>query len=485
MTRLSALDASFLAIETDAAPMHIGSVAVFEGPAPGYDNVLRLISGKLALVPRYRQVPRFVPWSLGRPVWQDDRHFRLEYHVRHTALPSPGGDSELKAHVGWIMAQRLDRSKPLWELWLVEGLEDGHWALVSKTHHAIVDGVSGTDLMATIFDATPEPAPVVAQPWRPEPPESAVRVAAEALVDLVVSPVEAVGSSRVGLTHPRRLMSSVLGAARGAAETAKLVRPSGGGLNGPLSPHRSYTWARGSLADVKEIRRALGGTVNDVVLASITRGFRDLLVSRGEAVTGRVVRTMVPVSVRRAEESGGVYNNRVSAMFAELPVGVADAAERLQAVRRQMDGLKDSKQAVAGEVLTSLGGFAPALLLDLGTRLAMRTPQQSIETITTNVPGPQYPLYVGGRRMLDSFPYVPLGGRIRQAIAIFSYVGRLTFGVTGDADHVPDIDVLARGVEDGLAELLKAAREAAGQAPSRIDATSTRKISTVPQNNPK
>ena len=256
MTRLSALDSSFLAIETDAAPMHIGSVAVFEGPAPGYDDVLRVIAGKLSLVPRYRQVPRFVPWSLGRPVWQDDPHFRVEYHVRNTALPWPGGDPELKAHVGWIMAQRLDRSKPLWELWLVEGLEDGHWALVSKTHHAIVDGVSGTDLMATIFDATPEPAPVVAQPWRPEPAPSAVRVAAEALVDLVVSPVEAIGSSRVGLSHPRQLMSSLLGAARsaahGAAETAKLVRPSGGGLNGPLSPHRSYAWARGSLADVKE-----------------------------------------------------------------------------------------------------------------------------------------------------------------------------------------------------------------------------------------
>ena len=201
-----------------------------------------------------------------------------------------------------------------------------------------------------------------------------------------------------------------------------------------------------------------------MVLASITRGFRDLLAGRGEPVAGRVVRTMVPVSVRRAEESGGVYNNRVSAMFAELPVGLADPVERLHDVRVQMDGLKESNQAVAGEVLTSLGGFAPALLLDLGTRLAMRTPQQSIETITTNVPGPQYPLYVGGRRMLDSFPYVPLGGRIRQAIAIFSYVGRLTFGVTADADHVPDLEVLAHGIEEGLAELLKAAREVGGSA---------------------
>ena len=464
MTRMSALDASFLAIESDAAPMHIGFVALFAGPAPSYDEMLSMIAGKLPLVPRYRQVPRFVPWGLGRPLWQDDPHFRLDYHIRHSALPSPGRDAQLKAYVGRIMAQRLDRSKPLWEVWLVEGLEDGHWALVSKTHHSMVDGVSGTDLMATIFDRTKEPSPPAPERWRPEPAPSRLRITAEALVDVFVSPVEAIESSWLALTRPRQLMSSLVETARGAAETAKLVRSAGGRLNGPLGPHRSYAWARGSLSDVKEIRKSLGGTVNDVVLASITRGFRDLLVSRGEPIEGRAVRTMVPVSVRRAGESGGVYNNRVSAMFAELPVGLADPVERLGAVRMQMAGLKESGQAVAGEVLTSLGGFAPALLLDLGTRLALRTPQQSVQTITTNVPGPQCPLYVLGREMLDSFPYVPVGGRIRQAIAIFSYVGRLTFGVTADADNVPDIEVLAHGIEEGLAELVKAAREVGGPA---------------------
>jgi WS/DGAT/MGAT family acyltransferase len=227
-------------------------------------------------------------------------------------------------------------------------------------------------------------------------------------------------------------------------------------LNGPIGPHRRWDWARTTLADVKTVRRGLGGTVNDVVLTVLTRGFRELLLAHDDDVTDRVVRTLVPVSVRTPGERG-TYNNRVSAMIAELPVGIDDPLERLGAIRAQMDGLKDSKQAVAGEVLTSLSGFAPPLLLSLGTRVAMRLPQRNINTVTTNVPGPQWQLYACGRAMLEAFPFVPLASNVRVGVAIFSYNGMLNYGVTGDLDTAPDIAVLCGGVEAGMTELLKRA----------------------------
>jgi WS/DGAT/MGAT family acyltransferase len=240
-----------------------------------------------------------------------------------------------------------------------------------------------------------------------------------------------------------------------------LLRSSQTSLNGTIGPHRRWAWARSQLADVKAVRAALGGTVNDVVLAVITNGFRELMQSRGERVTDETVRTMVPVSVRSPGERG-TYNNRVSAMFAELPVGIADPVERLNSIRTQMEGLKESKQAVAGEVLTSLTGFAPPMLLSLGTRAFMRLPQRSLNTVTTNVPGPQFPLYAAGKRMLEAFPYVPLAGTVRIGIAIFSYDGTLNFGVTGDYDSATDIGVLAGGIESGLAELVRIAEKAGG-----------------------
>ena len=234
---------------------------------------------------------------------------------------------------------------------------------------------------------------------------------------------------------------------RGSPETS---------LNGPIGPHRRWDWARSTLGDIKVVRTSLGGTVNDVVLTAITQGFRDLLLSRGETVDGRDVTTLVPVSVRTPGERG-TYNNRVSAMFAQLPVGIVHPVERLTSIRVQMDGLKESKQAVAGEVLTSLTGFAPPMLLAVGTRVASRASQRNVNTVTTNVPSPQFPLYAVGRQMLEAFPFVPLGGQMRIGIAIFSYNGMINFGVTGDYDAAPDIGVLCRGIEDGMGELLKAA----------------------------
>jgi diacylglycerol O-acyltransferase len=456
--RMSPQDASFLHVEDANNHMHIASVAIFEGPAPAIEDIRMMIQGKLPLVPRYRQKVRFVPMDLGRPVWVDDPHFNLSFHVRHTALPAPGGEAELRNLVGRVMSQQLDRNRPLWESWVVEGLEDGHWALLSKTHHCMVDGVSGTDLLTVVLDKDVQPDPPIPDTWRPNPEPTRVQLAAQALAERAISPYEMVRSVRSSLRAPRQVLETLSDTGRGVLSMRNVARaatPSESTLVGPIGPHRRYAWARTQLSDVKTVKTALGGTINDVVLAVITNGFRELLLSRGEAVDGRVVRSLVPVSVRRPGEKG-TYNNRVSAMFADLPVGISDPVERLSSIRSQMDHLKESKQAVAGEVLTSLEGFAPPMLLALGTRLAARMPQRNINTVTTNVPGPQVQLYAAGRPMVEAFPYVPLMGWVRIGVAIFSYQGQLTFGVTGDYDTTEDIDVLCRGVEDGLAALLKA-----------------------------
>ncbi len=461
--RLSPLDSSFLHAEDAVSHMHIGSVGIFEGPPPPFEQALAMVRGKLALVPRYRQVARFVPFDLGRPVWVDDPHFALDYHVRNTALPAPGDDGQLRALVGRIMGQQLDRTKPLWEIWNVEGLAGGRWAMVAKTHHALVDGVSGTELLAVIMDLSPEATILDPDEWAPHPAPGRVELMAEAVGDLLRSPYEQVRAVRAATRVPRLALRQALDVAHGVSSMAGIVRPTRvSSLNGPLGPHRRYDWAATTVDDVKRVRKALGGTFNDVVLSAITRGFRDLLLSRGESVD-RVVRTLVPVSVRVRADTGlavgdGTYANKVSAMFAELPVAIEDAEERLHAITAQMEGLKESKEALAGEALTSLSGFAPPMLLALGMRLATRVAQRNVNTVTTNVPGPQFPLYVLGRRMLEAYPYVPLAGQVRIGVAIFSYDGRVTFGVTGDRDTTADLEVLCRGIEVGMDELLARCR---------------------------
>jgi diacylglycerol O-acyltransferase / wax synthase len=464
---MSAQDASFLHIENDSTPMHVGGVSIFEGPPPPFEEFQAMIASKLPLVPRYRQTVRFVPGALSRPVWVDDQHFNLAYHVRRTALPQPGGDQELKTLTARVMSQNLDRAKPLWEIWVVEGLDDNRWALLSKVHHCMVDGVASTDLMAVLFDAEREPTnQLPADDWHPEPRPSDVQLVADALRDRLASNPAAAAEALAGAARaPREFAALIEQTASGIVRSAGIVRqPPASSLNGPLSPHRRWGWSRGRLSDVQLVRKAHGGTVNDVVLAAITGGFRELLQERGES-TDRVLRTLVPVSVRRPGERG-TYNNRVSAMFAELPVDEADPIDRLHRISEQMAGLKDSKQAVAGEVLTSLSGFAPPMLLALGARLASRLPQRSLNTGTTNVPGPQLPLYAAGRRLLESFPYIPLFAQVRVAVAIFSYDGGLYFGISGDYDSTPDIEVLCHGIERGLAQLVASSSPASSSEPA-------------------
>lgn len=461
MNRMSPLDASFIHIEDDNSQMHIGSTAIFEGPAPDFAQLRTMIEGKLPLTERYRQVVRRVPLDLGRPVWVDDVHFNLEYHLRRTALPSPGGSGELRRLISRLMSQHLDRRRPLWEIWMVEGLEDDHWALLSKTHHAMVDGVAGTDLLALLLDDQPEPTPAVPDNWHPDPQPSDVRLVGDALIDYVASPYEQWRAARSLIRSQRALVGAARRNLKGlSALMGVIAEAPSSPLIGKIGPHRTYDWARASFADVKTIRNAFGGTVNDVVLTAITRGFRDLLESRGEDLSGQVVRTLVPVSVRKRDEQG-TYNNRVSAMFADLPVHIDDAVERLTTVREQMDGLKDSNQAVAAETLTRLAGFAPPLLLSLGTRTATRAARRlgpsNVHTVTTNVPGPRRPLYAVGRRLIEAFPYVPIVSPMRIGVAIFSYDGSFTFGLTGDWDTMPDLEILSRGIEEGMGELVKLA----------------------------
>jgi WS/DGAT/MGAT family acyltransferase len=455
------MDASFLHVEDSVSHMHVASVTVLEGPAPAYRDVVDRISSKLPLVPRYRQIVRFVPFELGRPVWVDDPHFNIDYHLRHTALPAPGGEDELRRLVGRVMSQPLDRTRPLWEIWVVEGLDGGQWALLSKTHHAMVDGVAGTDLMASIMDLTPTVPVAESDDWEPRPSPTGISLAAEAVADLVRNPYEQFRAVRASTRVPRQVLRQAVEVTRGLSAMAGLVRPTPvSSLNGPIGPHRRYGWASTTVDDIKAVRKSIGGTFNDVVLAAITHGFRALLLSRGESVD-RVVRTLVPVSVRPRDLSGravgdGTFENKVSAMFAELPVGIGDPVKRLHAITAQMEGLKESKQAVAGEALTSMSGFAPPMLLALGMRLATRVAQRNINTVTTNVPGPQMPLYVAGSRMVKAYPYVPLAGQVRIGIAIFSYDGQVNFGITGDHDTTEDLDVLCDGIEGGMVRLLAA-----------------------------
>jgi len=447
------LDASFLEVEDAVTHMHIGSVAMFEGPPPQAAELRAMVLGKLPLVPRYRQVVRFVALRAGRPSWVDDPHFNLDYHLRRTALPAPGGERELRLLVGRVMSQQLDRSKPLWEMWIVEGLPESGWALISKVHHCMVDGVAGTDLLTVVLDRESTPGPPCEDAWQPHAAPDGLGLLARTLALGLLAPFDLARA----LSTPGEMVRQGEDAARGLLRMLSVLRPTPpSSLNGPVGPHRRWCWARTQLSEVKEVRDALGGTVNDVVLACITGGFRALLASRGES-TDRVLRTLVPVSVRPAGERGD-YNNRVSAVFAELPVAIEDPVRRVESIRAQMAGLKQSKEAVAGEVLTSLSGFAPPLLLALAERLGTRVPQHNINTVTTNVPGPQYPLYAAGRRMLEAFPYVPLGGHVRVGVAIFSYDGALTYGVTGDYDAAADIDVLCDGIERAMAELVEVAR---------------------------
>jgi WS/DGAT/MGAT family acyltransferase len=456
--RLTGLDASFLHLEDDSAHMHVAAVLLFEGDPPEQQDVADALERRLHLVPRYRQKLAFVPLNQGRPVWVDDPHFNLDYHVRKTALPAPGSEEQLRNLAGRVFSQRLDRDKPLWELWIVEGLEGDRFAVLSKTHHALVDGVSGVDIASVLFDtqAEPQAPPDPGKRWMPTPPPSRAHLLGHALAERVSEPTEIVRGVRAALRAPRRVAlsayESLVGI--GAMAWAGLSPAPSTIYNEPIGPHRRFNWVRVSLDDVKAVKNELGGTVNDVMLAIVTGALGRHLRRRGVDTEGLVLKTMVPVSVR-AELERGALGNRVAAMMAPLPVGEEDPVEALRQIGESMRGLKESGQAVGAQRLTELSGFAPPTVMAQASRLMAR--QRMFNLVVTNVPGPQFPLYLMGREMIDLFPMVPLAPGQALGVAIMSYNGMVNFGLLGDYDLMYDLDEVTDDFADSLADLADAA----------------------------
>ena len=457
--RLTALDATFLHLERSGAHMHVAGVLVFEGTAPAYDELVEAIETRMHLVPRYRQKLAHVPYGQGRPVWVDDPHFNARYHLRHSALPAPGSDEQLRNLAGRLFALPLDRTKPLWELNLVEGLEGDRFAIISKTHHALVDGVSGVDITSVLFDVTPEPAPSATEPreWVARPEPSDAELLGQALLERATVPAEGARGLRALTRAPRQALGQagewLVGV--GAMAWAGLNPAPSSPFNVPIGPHRRYTWVDSEVPRFKAIKNALGGTLNDVVLSAVSLALGRFLRRRGIETDGLVLKAMVPVSVR-ADTERGALGNQVAAMWAPLPVGVTDPEAVMAEVGEAMRGLKESGQAVGAQALTSLADFAPPTILSQAARLQAR--QRFFNLVVTNVPGPQIPLYLLGRQMVRFYPVVPLAHHQALGIAIMSYDGRLAYGLLGDYDAMGDLEALA----DDLRAAIDALADAAG-----------------------
>lgn len=461
MHRLRALDAQFLHLEDRCSPLHIAALCVFDGAAPSTSDFARLLTAKLHYFPRYRQRIRVPPLELGRPVWIDDSNFDLAYHLRRTRLPEPGDDTALCTLMGRVMSQALDRERPLWELWIVEGLENNRWAAISKIHHCMADGLSGLDLLALILDFEPSsslPEPVS---WKPEPEPSSVKMVRDAWAGLAQDASGWVRKLREYAQQPRQAARALRDTSEGALMFARrLLTVPDLSIEGPIGSHRVYAHSTAPLDELRAICRTFGGTLNDVVLAAIAGGFRTLLLERGEDVGKATLRTLVPVSVRKPEAKG-TMGNRVSLLLCDLPLHLADPIERLKAVQADMQRLKKSHMAEFGELVMELCELAPPMVMGTVSRFVARAmhhlPQRTMNTITTNVPGPQFPLYCLGRPLLWIYPYVPITQGIRIGTAILSYNGFISFGINGDRDTASDIGVLARAIVSEIGELKRLA----------------------------
>ena len=471
--RLSSLDASFLYLEESTTPMHVGSVMVFEPPSDGFDHdqLVQLISQRIAFVPRYRQRIRQVPGRLANPVWVDDENFDVTYHVRRSALPRPGTDEQLQEFVARIQPRALDRTRPLWEVYLVEGLAEGRFAIVTKSHQALVDGVNAVDIAHVIVDGDPAVDALVTDTWRPSREPSDVELLTGALVDAVRRPSEVVENIRGGMADVKAVGQRALSAAGDVVSTLArtAARPAPHSpLNASVGEARRYVMIGTDLDDYKKVRSRLARgsfaddvTINDVVLATVSGALRSWLLTRGEAVhSGTTVRAMVPVSMYDVEANQ--VGSRLTACFVDLPVGEPGASMRLHqiafAMRQQMEG----GQAVGADSLAGLAGFAPPTLHSLGARLGSAMSRRLFNVVITNVPGPQHTLYAGEARMLSTYPVMPLAKGQGLSIGLTSYDGGVYYGLNADRDSMPDIDVLGQSIVDSLAELLDSKRAKSG-----------------------
>jgi WS/DGAT/MGAT family acyltransferase len=460
--RLSALDASLLYLEDATTPMHIGGVAIFRRPRTGFDyeRLLALIEQRLALVPRYRQRVRHVPAHLARPVWTDDTDFDITHHVRLSALPKPGTNEQLAHLVARLMSRPLDHNRPLWELYLVEGLQRNRFALVTKTHHAMIDGIGAIEIGQVILDVSPTAAADDGTLWMPAPRPSQLRLVTDAVSETVRQPGELVENVRSAVSDLTATMNKLVNAVSGvASEVRTAVRPAPSSpLNVPITAERRFAVARTTLADLKKVRAAHGGTVNNVVLAVVAGALRSWLMSRGEVVTaGTTVRAMAPLSVRdevTTNTPAGLVGGSVSAYLVDLPVGEPSPVVRLQHVAHAMRARFEAGQPVAADALVRLGGFAPPTLHAMGARAASAFSQRIFNILVTNVPGPQVSLYAAGAKMLEMFPVVPLARNQAVSIGVTSYDGGVYFGLNADRAAMPDVDILARMVEESVEELL-------------------------------
>jgi diacylglycerol O-acyltransferase len=450
--RLSGLDAIFLDLEGPTTHMHVGGALLFDGPAPRYDDFLLYVKKRLSAVPRYRQKLAYPPIPQGRPFWIDDPHFNLEYHVRNVALPAPGDASQLRRLMGRLISQQLDRNKPLWEMWLIEGLEGGRFALLSKTHHCMIDGISGVDLGSVMLDWSETPSDPPDEHWV----ASAAPTPAELLADLAQEGIEGVFSllkkAQNAIEHPNEIYEQVVESAGALGSLIGLGSAPKSSINVEIGPHRRYEMVQIDLESVKKIRRALGGTINDVVLAIVTGALRSLLWKRGEDLEGKSLRAMIPVSVRSQDDRGSL-GNQVAAMFASLPIGEENPGIRLQQLQQTMKSLKDSGQSVAAQLLTKLSQYTPPTIVAQAARLQVRT--RPFNLVVTNVPGPQVPLYLMGRLLREAYPAVPLAEKQTLCVGLLSYNGALGFGLVGDYDTMRDLDVFAKALQDSVDELTK------------------------------
>jgi len=469
--RLGALDASFLGIEDESCHMHVGGVLIFDigplrAPRGGVDveRIRQAIHARLHLVPRFRQRLAYIPYER-IPIWVDDERFRLAYHVRHAALPQPGDERVLKRLVGRIMSQALDRKRPLWEMWVVEGLDGDRFALISKTHHCMIDGISGADLMSVIMSPYPEPNTAAPEPWTPRPRPTDARLIFDETLRRAAQPPAVVRAVYEAVRDPETKLREFTEAAAGVVEAfAPALSPvSPTPLNVEVGPHRRFDWTEMKVADLKAVKNVLGGTLNDVVLATVSGALRTFFARRGLDPDELEIRAMVPVSVRSNDERGHL-GNRVTQLTAPLPVKLVDPVERLQAVRETTAGLKESRQALGGEVLTAISEWTVPNLLVQAVRLAARARPYNL--IVTNVPGPQIPLYLEGAPMRTSYPVVPLFENLGLVVGLFSYNGGLYWGVNADWEHIPDLHDFIVALEDAFRELQRAAQAAPSRPPA-------------------